>query len=340
MTYAPFTKALFDLINGGFVTMMKGKGALGKNPGVTTRIWSTPKFTDHFATAGIMVGNWRSHFDRAFDPTKVPPLRLKARSIRKGGWKLDGRRMEVDFTNPLAAALAEPVRQINAFVAKQDISGAGDVAFFRTFNCGDDRRFGWNMGGRLCCVGGGYQSMKKAQRPLIRINGEDTAELDISGSHLTILYALRGMPLPEGDDPYAGTSLPRHVIKAFVNMTLGHARFHSRWPAEVKERYKEDWNGDLQKDYSIRLVKERVIECLPIMADWPECLITWADLQYTESCIVTAAVHRLAYERDICTLPLHDSLIFPVSKIDIVEQYLSQCFYEYTGLSPNLKIKV
>jgi hypothetical protein len=60
----------------------------------------------------------------------------------------------------------------------------------------------FNSGGRLYATGGSYQTIPAQTRHMITIDGADTAEVDIKGSHISILHTKVGSRLLRGYDPY------------------------------------------------------------------------------------------------------------------------------------------
>ena len=57
-----------------------------------------------------------------------------------------------------------------------------------------------DKGGRF--YRGWWQDIPSMHRPHIRINDKKTIEVDYSGMHLNMLYALRNIEYPKGKDPY------------------------------------------------------------------------------------------------------------------------------------------
>ncbi len=55
----------------------------------------------------------------------------------------------------------------------------------------------WKQGGRF--YEGWWQNIPKEYRQYIRINDKDVVECDYSGLHINMLYAMEGLPMPNGD---------------------------------------------------------------------------------------------------------------------------------------------
>lgn len=253
--------------------------------------------------------------------------------------------MPVDMTDPAVQALATEVTIINEFLAKQTYEGMAFDGLFRGFNQGDHRDFRWNMGGRLYAVGGGYQAMPKGDRPHIRINGEPTVEIDLIASHLTILHALESEPMPVGD-PYDIAGLPRSVVKGFVTMILGNEKIQSKWSNEVSKKYADNLNtkpihgltGKLSKDFPFKIVKEKVLDRVPLLRSWDSLKCRWYDLQFMESQVLVSTILTLIAD-EVPALPIHDSIIVPDSKSLKAIEVLTDTFKDAFGTSPSLNLK-
>jgi hypothetical protein len=244
--------------------------------------------------------------------------------------------MPIDLADPKVKLLHERMTRLNAFITEHVVAPVPLKGLRRIFSGGEAPSFNWNKGGRVYAVGGGYQMLGKAERRGITIDGEPTVEIDVKASFITILSAMRGMPLPHGLDPYEVSELPREVAKAAVTMTLGHDRFHVRWPTAVKNDLEERLGVSVSKVFPLHTVKERLTAALPAMENWGRTGISWMDLQYVESEALLTAVERLAYEHRVPTLPLHDSLIVPVSSSELAMEVLAHSFEEVVGVRPLL----
>jgi hypothetical protein len=73
-------------------------------------------------------------------------------------------------------------------------------------------------GGRLYNGDGGYQNLSKKRRSTITINGQPTVELDFSGFHPRLLYAMEGIQYD--DDPYTPVCGEYPELRPFVKKLL------------------------------------------------------------------------------------------------------------------------
>lgn len=349
--FRPFTTAIDDMAREGMVELVKGHQQWtedGSGDGAKSALWSmatrlrpTEWLLRYMADAGLTAETWRDHFEliEPDQPLVKDPIVLKRSNVRHRGEKYRGYRMRVDLTDPAIRALHDRMNKLNRFIMKHVVAPRPLRGFQRIFNNAEAPDFNLNKGGRLYAVGGGYQTMPKEERPELTIDGEAVAEIDVKASHISILATLRGMPLRPDEDPYDIAELPRPLVKAVVTMTLGHDRFHTRWPSENKQRLEEKLGvANLGKAYPLKKVLPLITAKLPAMADWGKAEISCFDLQFIESEAMFLAVERLAYDHEVVSLPLHDSLIVPVSQLALAKRILANAFEEVTGHRPQLTV--
>lgn len=308
----------------------------------TTRFRATPKFFALADSFGIEAGKHRWHFRHCARPKTIPdPIHLKSQVRWRAKFRKEGEPLPVDMTCPETIKLGAVINEINRFMADQDIAPDCHQHFYRSFNNGDITPYRFNKGGRLISAGDSYQHMSQEERRLITINGEAVVELDLRASHLTIARAKLGHAFDPAADAYASSPLPRNVVKQCVNLTLGNGKFHKDWPAEVTSDFLKDETEalDLAKDYPFAEVKAEVLKILPFLSDWKSYGIGWADLQFWESEAIVNTVHELATIHGIPALPVHDSLIIPVSAQEKATEVLKRRFKDVVGIEPHLTVK-
>jgi hypothetical protein len=302
-----------------------------------TRVRATPWLLKLMREYGLAPDNWRDHFSLLPQNVKRrPSVEVRRRSAKARGDRYRGAPMKIDWTDPVAAEQRARIDRLNRYFDRQEIAPLTHLGFYRVFNEGDVEGFDWNRGGRLYSIGGGYQQAKKAERLKMTINGEAVVEIDITASHLTILHALLGLEFDPALDPYQIEGIPRPVVKAWVTMTLGHDKFHVRWPKELKEKLEKDLDCNLGKTFPLKKVRERVLSAIPALAGWETCGIRWVDLQFHESEAIIGAVERLAYDHHVPALPVHDSLILPQSAEELGRRVLSEVYEGTIGLKPTI----
>jgi hypothetical protein len=142
---------------------------------------------------------------------------------------------DTDATRRMRQQLRDWAAVVNSFDIKaadadqgDDLEPEGDdepaeyadpttASLYRVFNDGS-----WGRGGRF--YGGWWQSLPKAVRQTITINGEPTVELDFKALHPRLLYHLAKQPVPADVDPYAmgepWQDVDRGVLKVAFNQLL------------------------------------------------------------------------------------------------------------------------
>lgn len=312
-----------------------------KGAGRVTRFRVTEALLAECAAFGITPENAWEHFEEPEESAPDFPLALREGSRWVEGDKIEGRSMEVPRTK-VTERLAGQVRRINDFLANHRIEGAPHRWFVRRFNMGDDPIFRWNKGGRLYSAGvrrRSYQQLDRDARLKITIDGERVCEIDIRASHLTILHARHGVPfeVSQQRDPYEVPGIPRDVVKAWVAKSLGLKKLSVRWDTENKQEYALANGGrDLNKDYPARKVAEKVCDKHPLLKDWETLPETWADLQWLESEAIISAMLGLIMAEGVPSLPVHDSLLVPMSAESRAREHLSFGYRAHCRVMPYL----
>lgn len=349
--YRSFKQVVDASIKLGFIEKKPGSG---EAEGEATRLRATSALIDLAKAHGVELPNWRKHVRSMPRPTSIPnPLVLRKSSRFKSGQKQPGVAMWFNPDEPTAKALANKINDLNTFFAGVKIEPHDcHYAFQRVFNQGEIPGSRWERGGRLISVGDSYQHMigdedkkrkearERRKRSEIVLNDEAVVEIDIRSSHLRILYAKLGKEIdPAIADLYYHPVIPRNVIKKWVTMTLGYDRFQTRWSSEVCDDYLEEEGRTLRDDYPIKSVREAVLSMHPLLKDWESCPVRWGELHYTESCVIVDAVHELAIKHGVPALPVHDSIIVPVSQEALGKSVLTACFKRHVGFEPVLTTK-
>ncbi|MEQ7873120.1 hypothetical protein ABDK56_03820 [Sphingomonas sp. ASV193] len=320
--------------------------AFGEGPRVpmwrrATRFRPTAWLKRYLGEAGITPDNWEDHFQIVVPEgfSVARPLVLRRKTMRVKSERFRGFGMALDPNDPKTKAQFDRVDRLNHWFASVGTSPVSFRGFQRTFNNGDQPGFDWNMGGRLYAVGGSYQTMKRALRPTLTIDGEETAEIDVKASHPTILAALRGTPLGDAVDPYLVDGIPRDVAKACWTMTLGHQGLHRAWPNKVLEKLEPVYGKPLRHKFPVKVVQAKVVEAFPFLEGWGEDELSSLHLQFVESEAILLTVERLAYNLGVVGLPLHDSIIVKAKDAKVAEEVLREAYREVVGVVPTLERK-
>jgi hypothetical protein len=312
-------------------------GERTRTRGKASRFRASPKLLEVCAEHGVTPQNAGEHFSY---PPPEHPLVLTASSRRVGSWKEAGPPMEFERT-PRTEALERVVKELNAFLAQHVFRGATHRWFKRIFNEGDKPNFNWNKGGRLYSDGkDSYQQLPRSERLKITIDGEPVCEIDIRASYLTILHGRYNEPfeVSEEHDPYAIAGLPRSVVKKWCAVRFGTKMALTKWPPLTIEEYAEDNNGADLTEHSVKEVGEKVCLKHPLLKRWQELPETWADLMWLESEAVLGAMQQLMQMQNAPSLPVHDSLLVPVSHEKWARAYLTGSYSHFCKATPHLEV--
>ena len=339
--YDTFTKIMAFLECDRFVERHRG-GNLAHHfadgtdqfvPGLATRFRGTSALVELAETFGVDLRDVRAHVSDAM-PRDV--IRLRAGSTMVNGIKQRGRSLPVTDCET-SVALAGQIHKLNDFLAGFEFEGCDFGGFFRRFNMADQPGFAFNKGGRLYCDDGdSYQQMKKAERLALMINGSSVVEIDINASYLTILHSLKQAPLPDRADIYDIPGLDRRIAKAWLTATLGHDKFHLRWPPKTVAQFREE-GMETSAIPTMKTVGAMMLEAFPVLQDWDQGGVSWADLMFLESEAVLQTMLTLM-DQGIPGLPVHDSLIVRNTDETVATEALTSAFGEVVGISPRLKV--
>ena len=301
--------------------------------GFATRYLPTQKLIRYVSLFGLTPENINQHFQHSLPRH---PLELRQPSSRRGREKIRGKKIKFVSTAE-TETLESEVQELNKFIETFEITGGTHRGFRRIFNEGRSDAYRWNKGGRLTSIGDdSYQQLKQKLRAKILINAESTIELDIRASHFTILQSKLGLNQDKAKDPYEVPGLTRDIAKAWIKMTLGYDKFHSRWPDNIKAEFeKKDINIVIK--YPLKKVKSLILDYYPMMANWPEYPIDCFDLMYSESEAIIDTMLDLKRTYAIPSLPVHDSLIVRKKDQKITLQSLKTHYLKACGVEPVIK---
>jgi hypothetical protein len=94
----------------------------------------------------------------------------------------------------------------------------------------------------------------------------------------------------------------------------------------------------LSQTYPIKAVRAAMIAKHPVLAQWGQVDIDWADLMFAESEAVIGSMVHLITVFQIPSLPVHDSLIVPRSAIDHCIHSLAPSYMVHCKIRPQLKV--
>ena len=304
---------LLDVIPGYF----ERDGAF--NFGRQTLFRPTAKLLTAAAAHGVTLDSLPDHFSVSRPTPPVPKALLVLRAARPpkvDGVKRDAPEMAIAEGDVEAARIVAELKDLNAFLATVSIEGFAFAGLRRIFNNGDRAGFRWQWGGRFYSVPGGDDYMrwkggKAARADAIRLQGERVAEVDLSASHLTVLYGLLGEPFDHTKDPYALDGHPRERVKRWLTYAMGTgsvAPSGSGWYAKVRQA---------------------VLERHSVLHGLDGCGVSTLDLQFHEAEVIKAAMRDLRERDDVAALPVFDSLVVPASKVGVARSRMADAFTGY-----------
>ena len=179
----------------------------------------------------------------------------------------------------------------------------------RIFNNGS-----FKQGGRF--YGGFWQNIPREYRKYIRINYKEIVELDYSGLHINMLYAMKKLPAPEGDVYHLDGYSNDYIFREFVKRMLLVMVNASDRPAVRGVLFEDVYSKkDLELPVELGSTKAEVLD--PIMDAFENkhenikgffCTGKGIDLQYLDSQIAEKVMLHFS-KMGYAILPLHDSFI-------------------------------
>jgi hypothetical protein len=312
------------------------------------RFRATPSLLELTARHGLPLQSADRHFTFQYELPKEPLQKRTAKTTNAYTRKqVRGRTMPFAHT-PVSTQLEADVRELNEFVARQEIEGGVHQGYIRIFQNGDEAGFNWNYGGRLYSQpsDNNYQQLSKKARLKMTINGAAVAEIDIRASYLTLFYAWHGAQLDLSSDPYELPGLGqagRDAAKLWMVATFGSPKPISKWPAALLKGYEDDHQEELdRKRYSVKHVREKALLKHPLMERWGQPhngrIRTWADLMHDESVVMVSTMLDLMRDHGVPSLAVHDSLIVPQSAMNTTTTALKARFRSITQQEVQLTI--
>ena len=308
------------------------------------RLRPTDALLAEAATHGITVATAPSAFRVEYPATPLvvkPADLVEVRVLQTFSAKkaqLSPGRLATVERRSVFTGIREDVAAMNQFASEHRFDGCRPPSWKRVFTASV------LLNGRWQAQGISYQVLPKAERAALRIDGETVVELDIRASHLTILAALAGASLPEGD-PYAVPGIPRNIVKRWVVVTLGNGRCPTRWSPRTREE-----EPDVAA-WPIKEVAAAVLARLPFLDEPASPEVAKAAriagtgsaqqlprflslrLMGIEAEAMTLALRRLR-EGGLLGLSVHDSLIVPRRSAATAQRVLEEACQETYGVVP------
>ncbi|WP_354292209.1 hypothetical protein [Sphingomonas sp. PvP055] len=270
---------------------------------------------------GVILSNLSTHFavGSASPPAACDVIEARARKETKTSRAVQ---VPIDPADPKASALVASMEGLNAYLmAPGRIEGIVFAGLRRLYSHADQPGFKWQWGGRFHSMpkGDAYETMsdggdeggrgRRARAAILRIDGEEVEEVDLSAAHLTILHGLLNLPFDANEAPYALPDLDPKEVKRWVMIALGASDPNAGGPRCSK-------------------VRQAASKRFPVLEGLAACGINTHDLQYHEAEIMMMAMTKLQAQ-GIGFLPVHDALIVPKSKHGVGVEVLGKAFEQY-----------
>jgi len=203
----------------------------------------------------------------------------------------------------------------------------GSKRVYRVFNEGS-----FEMGGRF--YGAWWIGCPSILRPYITINGEPTVELDYSGIHVHLLYAMKGINYADmNDDAYnlvckLPDKDPDRELNKLILLTAFNAKGEGLTASSVfnqLRRNKELQKHRIQDHDPIHAKLELLKKKHPLIEEY----ISQGyglKLQYYDSCVIEKLISRTV-KADITILTIHDSVICQRKHVDYIQDVM---WYDYS----------
>jgi hypothetical protein len=213
----------------------------------------------------------------------------------------------------------------------------------RIFNNGT-----FEEGGRF--YGPWWQTIPKEWRQKIRINDEPTIELDYSGLHIILLYAMRGLDYwkMDGQDPYRleqyGADRNLRSLLKIVLLTIINAKDQQTAVKGVRyhiNRNKKDYDWVDEQGFELAdLVSEFAERHQPIKEDFFSG--KGISLMRMDSDIAADVMTNFVTSSQVCLI-IHDSFVVQRQQEELLETFMNQAIdaatKKYLGQSAMSKMK-
>ena len=208
---------------------------------------------------------------------------------------------------------------------------------YRIFNDGD-RKF--SHGGRY--YGAWWIGCQSELRKYITLNGNPTVELDYSGIHIHLLYALEGINYAAtGQDPYTlDDGVPDRDFNKLILLTALNAGSEAKAVASVfdqmrkeKQLYKYKLTTTEPIALKLKQLKEKHEPIKDYIAE-----DKGLKLQYYDSCIIEKLI-EYAVRMNKPVLTIHDSVICEEKNADLIRDKMFSYFTDVVREKMNLNIR-
>jgi hypothetical protein len=198
------------------------------------------------------------------------------------------------------------------------------VRMFQVESLDADPRF--DLHGRL--YWGFWESLPRAERPMIKVGGHQVAELDFAGMFARLAYAEVATEPPPGDI-YDGLGMPREAAKWAMSSLLCRKSPLRKLPEDRQEELGPHWNG--QRVTAVMAAKHSAIA--PLF-----CQGIGLKLMFMESQIMVATLLSLI-DQGTVALPIHDGLLIPEGDLELCQRIMEETAGNIAGSRLPVRLK-
>lgn len=299
------------------------------------------KYEHHYTYKGKKKTKW---IKPPMDCPDTPTTRRMSKVIERYNNLLERTKIDVDIeclTVKDRSTLVDKLSRMQ-LEEKRIILRLADKSVYRVFNNGS-----LQQGGRF--YGAWWIGAPGIVRKYITINGKPTKELDYSGIHIHLLYALKGINYADmNEDPYTlDDGLPDRDLNKLILLTAFNAEGPEDTASAVFDELRMDgllnrygFNSHDPIHAKLGLLK---MKHTPIAGEIANDY--GAKLQYYDSCIIEQLIDHFT-KRNMPILTIHDSIICQSEYSEFIkdkmwELYcktidkLLNCKIEYKSINPH-----
>ena len=180
--------------------------------------------------------------------------------------------------------------------------------------------------GRLYAYGVSHLNIKKAKRNNIKINGNETVELDYTALHPSILYCKSGLPIPK--DMYEVAGLPRKLVKkAFISILASDRRQYvlRKLSLDLKITFKE-------ADAILKKIEEKHKPISKYFYTYQA-----PELQKADSDMMMRIIKQ-SLKDGVIVLPIHDGLMVEEKNLKWANDMMHKVFKEKYNVDIEVKV--
>lgn len=341
--YGPFTNTIAALGALGYIDLKDGYYDKGGANSRNSRMRATAKLLKLFGEQKFTSIDFYQCVDRESIVLKSPkdskgrsekinykdtPESIKMReNLRQINENIKKHWVDIKITDAQFDALQEKLSQSkNQDKSPIDFSR---TSLYRIFNNGDLAKPEFNQGGRF--YGGWWLSIPSEFRSRITIDNKKTVEVDYSAMHFHMMYAEKGLEVPDGD-LYEVDGLERKKVKLALNTAL-NADNKTKAIIAIKRDIWQEWS------------KDKVAETLDLLINKHNAIADLffsgkgVHLQYRDSLIAESIMLNVWREYGVLVLPVHDSFIIQAGFLKVLNAQMKNSFLEIVKSSPLMVTK-